>query len=274
MLLRLLNDFLGKPQFPGDGEGIALAGDADQQVIGGAQALHIKLAACVLHSRSGQSVHLQLAVVGGGHGPDPPPVEAVQDCDGQSRPFRGISPGAQLVKEHQGMFIHVPEEGDDVGHMRRKSTQALLNALLVPDVGEHIVEHRQLAAVQGGDMKPGLSHQGEKAHRLKGHRLPAGIGTGDDQKIEGVSQRNGDGDYLLLVQERMTALPDMDAPFCVEYGSGGVHFQGQGPFGKNEIQLCQQGVIRMDGIGILCRVSAQAGKDHLDLFLLLAVEFF
>ena len=154
------------------------------------------------------------------------------------------------------MFIHVPEEGDDVGHMRRKGTQALLNTLLVPDVGEHIVEHRQLAAVQGGDMKPGLSHQGEKAHRLKGHRFSAGIGTGDDQKIEGVSQRDGNGDHLLLVQEGMTALPDVDAPFCVEYGSGGVHFQGQGPFGENEIQLCQQGVIRMDGIGMLCRVSA------------------
>ena len=71
----------------------------------------------------------------------------------------------------------------------------------------------------------------------------------------------------------MTALPDVDAPFCVEYGSGGVHFQGQGPFGENEIQLCQQGVIRMDGIGMLCRVSAETGKDHLDLFLLLSVEF-
>ena len=46
----------------------------------------------------------------------------------------------------------------NIGHVGGEGTQALLNALLVPDVREHILKHGQLGAVEGGDVKLSLIH--------------------------------------------------------------------------------------------------------------------
>ncbi len=93
----------GRPSFAGDGKGVALAGDADEQPVGGAQGLHVEFAAGIFHPGCGQGEDLQLAVVGGGHGADALPVEMLQDGDGQRRALRGIGARAQLVEEHQAV---------------------------------------------------------------------------------------------------------------------------------------------------------------------------
>ena len=46
--------------------------------------------------------------------------------------------------------------------MRGEGTQALLNALLIPDVRIDLMENGKLRTVQGGNMKAGLPHQAEK----------------------------------------------------------------------------------------------------------------
>ena len=51
--LGVFDHALVQPQPPGDGEGIGLARYADQQPVGGAQRLHVELAAGVLHPRRG-----------------------------------------------------------------------------------------------------------------------------------------------------------------------------------------------------------------------------
>ena len=47
------DDVLRQPQPPGDGKGVGLAGNADQQPVGGGQCLHVELAGGVLHPRRG-----------------------------------------------------------------------------------------------------------------------------------------------------------------------------------------------------------------------------
>ena len=68
VLLGLLDDIVRQAQLGGDGKGVALSRDADEQPVGGAQGFHVKFAAGVFHPRGGEGKYLQLAVVGGGDG--------------------------------------------------------------------------------------------------------------------------------------------------------------------------------------------------------------
>ena len=130
-------DLLRQPQLGGDGEGVALPGDADQQPVGGLQGLHVELAAGILHKGGGEGVDLQLAVVGGGHGADAPVVEVVQHRDGQGRALGGVCPRPQLIEEAERIRVRMVQDVDDALHMGGEGGQALLDALLVPDVRVH-----------------------------------------------------------------------------------------------------------------------------------------
>ena len=77
-------------------------------------------------------------------------------------------------------------------HVRREGRQALLDALLVADVGEHLLEDRHPRAGVGGDMQAALRHQRQQAHGLERHRLAAGVRAGDQQDAEAAAQLDGD----------------------------------------------------------------------------------
>ena len=104
---RILDDVIRQPQLSGYGKCIALSRNADEQVVGGAKAFHVKLAACIFHTGSGQGEHLQLAVVGGSHGADVPIMEIGKDGDSQRSSLCGVRTCPQLVEEHQGAFVHI-----------------------------------------------------------------------------------------------------------------------------------------------------------------------
>ncbi len=76
------------------------------------------------------------------------------------------------------------QKGHDVRHVGGEGAEALLNALLVADVREHLGKDGQFGAVQGRDVKACLAHQGEKPHGFQGDRLSAGVGAGDDEQIK------------------------------------------------------------------------------------------
>ena len=101
------DNVVGQAQLGGNGEGVALAGNADKESVGGLQGLHVEFAAGVLHKGGGEGVDLQLAVVGGGHGADASVVEVVQDGNGQGRSLRGVRACAQLVKEAEGIHVRM-----------------------------------------------------------------------------------------------------------------------------------------------------------------------
>ena len=135
-------------------------------MIGGPQGLHIELAGGVLYALLVGGVDLQLRVVGGGgdHGPLLPGV--LDDGDGQSRALGGVGARAQLVKEDEGVLVALGEDADDVGHVGGEGGEILLNALLVADIGQNVAEHRQAAAVGGGDVQAALVHGRQQADGL------------------------------------------------------------------------------------------------------------
>ena len=54
------------------------------------------------------------------------------------------------------------QNGNDARHVRRKGAQALLDALLVADVGKYFRENGKLGAVERRNVQACLSHQREK----------------------------------------------------------------------------------------------------------------
>ena len=133
------------------GKGVALSRHADKQPVGGPQGFHVKFAAGVFHPRGGEGKYLQLAVVGGGDGGGSLSCEgAGEDGHGQGGSLGGIRAGPQLVKEHQGTAVRLLPEGHNVGHMGGEGTEALLNALLIPDIREHLMEQGQPGVLPGG----------------------------------------------------------------------------------------------------------------------------
>ena len=94
-----LDDVLRQTQPPGDGEGVGLAGDADEEAIGGTEGLHVELTGGVLHPGGGHGVQLQFGVVGGGHDLGAQAPGLLDDGSCQRRTLHWVGAGAQLVEE-------------------------------------------------------------------------------------------------------------------------------------------------------------------------------
>ena len=113
-----------------------------------------------------------------------PCCEMLQDGDGQGGALSGIRAGPQLVEEHQAVRGDMLQKGHDVCHVGGEGAEALLNALLVPDVREHIGKYAQLGAVQGRDVEACLAHQGEKPNGFQGDCLSSCVGACDDEQVK------------------------------------------------------------------------------------------
>ena len=111
--------------------------------------------------------------------------------------------------------------------MRREGRKALLDALLIADVGKNGRENAHGAAVVAGDVQPALRHQAEKAQRLEAHRLAAGVGAGDDERIKAAAQLNVDGHGLRRVEQRVARMAQVNAAVLFDLRAHGVHLVAQ-----------------------------------------------
>ena len=107
--------------------------------------------------------------------------------------------------------------------MGGEGTEALLDTLLVPDIRIHFFVHPQVGAVESRDMQPRLSHQGKQSHRFQGHGLAAGVGPGNNQQVVCLSQRNVNGNHLVLRNQRVASFLDMNI-ILVKQRLASLHF--------------------------------------------------
>ena len=66
-------------------------------------------------------------------------------CPGQGQSFLRVGAGAQLIKQDQVARGGAFQDAHDIGHVRRKRAQALLDALLVADIGVDCFKQGELA---------------------------------------------------------------------------------------------------------------------------------
>ena len=91
-----------KTQPAGNRQGIAAAGDAPLQAIGGGEGFHIEGHRGILKARIGVLERLELAEVGSGDREPGPLGQLTQQRRRQGRTLGGIGAGPHLIEQHQG----------------------------------------------------------------------------------------------------------------------------------------------------------------------------
>ena len=147
----------------------------------------------------------------------------------------------------------------------------MLYALLVAYVRQDVAEHREIAAVIGGDMEAALVHGGKKADGLDRHGFTAGIGSGYHQGVEALPQLQADGHGLGLVQQWMPG-PAQDYALALHGGALAAELIGQLGLGKDKVQAHQDLKVRGDIVPVLGAVGGELRQDALYLQLLLGGE--
>ena len=142
-LPRRVDQVFRQPQPPADFKGVALSRHPDAQPVGRPQRFHVELHGGVLHALRRQGKSLQFAVVGRRERSHADVKQPGQDALCQRRAFGGVRARAQFVKQHQVPGRHLVHDLHDVRHVPAEGAQALFDALLVADIREHLLEHRQ-----------------------------------------------------------------------------------------------------------------------------------
>ena len=156
------------------------SGNADLQFVGGLERGFVEADRGIEHAWGIRGIDLERSVVRGDDGHAADAAEMSGDGDGESGAFFGIGGGAEFIEQDQRIRGRGAGDEIDVGDVRGKRREILLNRLIVADVGEDGVENRQFGAV-GGDGNAGLRHQSEQANGFQRHRFAAGVGAGDDE---------------------------------------------------------------------------------------------
>ena len=190
------------------------------------------------------------------------------DSHRQRRPLNRVGTSAQLVKQHQRTRSDLMHNGHDVDHVRGESRQRLLNTLLVSQIHLNVIVQADAGRLVARDMQPSLRHQGKQPQRLERHRLAAGVGTRDDQRIKILPQRQVNGHNLLLVNQRMACLHQIHLPPLGQVRRHALHARGQLPAGKRECEIVDVPVVQPDRIRRIADQRRQLGKDALHLALL------
>ena len=107
-------------------------------------------------------------------------AEEVGDGNGQRGAFFRVGGRTEFVEQHQRMRRGMVRDEIDVGDVRGKRRQVLLDGLIVADIGEDGVEDGQLGAI-GGNRNSRLRHQRQQANRFQRDGLAASIGAADDE---------------------------------------------------------------------------------------------
>ena len=113
-----------------------------------------------------------------------------------------------------------------------KGGKALLDALLVADVGEDAGKNAHRAAVARGNVQSALRHQAEETERFETDGLAAGVGACDDEGIEAAAHLNVDGHGLGGIEQRMAGAAEGNAAVRADLGPRGVHLVAQLAAGK------------------------------------------
>ena len=186
--------------------------------------------------------------------------------------LRRVCPCAKLIEQHQRVIRHLIHNFHDIRHVCRKGTQALLNALFIPDAREHIIKHRQLRIIKCRNMQSCLPHQRKQPQGFQGNRFPAGVRACNHQRGKFLPQINICRHNLFRVKQRMSALVDIDVALCIKQGLCPIHGKGKICLCKNKVKLRQQFQIPLNRKRI-CRHHIRKGNQNLfDFFLFLRLQ--
>ena len=206
--------------------------------------------------------------MGGGGDQRPFGAGVLDDGDGQRRALHRVGTGSQLIKQDQAVVVRLPQNFHGVGHVGGEGGQALLNGLLVADVRQNPVKHPHGGATVGGNMQAALRHQAQKPQGFQRHRLAAGVGAGDHQRVVIAAQLHRHRYGLGPVQQRMPRPFQGNGAPPYYLRAAAVHGIAQLRPGKDHIQMHQHVVVQQDVLHGVSALGGQLPQNALDLLFL------
>ena len=194
--------------------------------------------------------------------------QALEDGHGERRTFLRIRAGAEFVDEDEVICARLVEDGNDMRHVRGKRRKALLDALLVADVGKDIVVKRNRRALLDRQKAAALRHEHEEAERLHADGLAARIRSRDEQHGKARAELDVNRHDLFSWDERMACGKQMRLASCGQLWLRGFHTEREARFCKREIDLREDVGIRCERVLLLLHLMRQALEDARDLTLL------
>lgn len=94
----------------------------------------------------------------------------------QCRALSRVSTRAQFVEQHQIIRRHLVHDGHNRRHMPGEGGQALLDGLLVANIGEHLLKYRQLRPQIRRDLQARLQPPRRQTNRFHVTVLPPVFG--------------------------------------------------------------------------------------------------
>ena len=267
-----LQNVLRQAQLPGNGEGVGLARNANEQLISGLEGLYVELAGGIDDALGSHGIQLQLSIVCRGNDPAVHLPAELNNGHGQCSTLCRVRTGTQLIKQDQGVSVTLRHHIYDGSHVAGEGGQALGNGLLITNICQDRIKGGERTAVSGRNVQTALCHQGQKSHRFQGHGFAAGVGACNNHGIKITAQADGDRYHLLGVDERMPRLPQIHPALIVHQRSPGLHPVSKLGFGKDHIQLYQHGMVQIDILSMGSSLSRQLCQDPLDLLFLLDLQ--
>ncbi len=196
-------DHGGRKADPGgdlDGRGAARGAQVD--LVGGEEPLGVEADPGVRVALVHQGQRLELVEVGGDEHGGALLHQALQDGGGQGRTFSRVGVGGDLVHQHQRAGDGAGEHVLHRGEVRGEGGEVLGQVAALVHGGVHLQVERQPRSQGGRDGQACPQEEGRHAHRGDGHRLPAAVGAGDDERAARRLQAHVAGDHLLALQHQ------------------------------------------------------------------------
>ncbi len=243
-----LDEALGHAQALGDVDGVAHAGLADAQVIGGAVRLGVELDAAVLGPRARERKGLEGADVRGGDAAAAAAQQLVENGLADGGALVRVGTGADLVDQDERPGAGFVQHLHLATQMGAEGAERLLHALLIADVDEDVLEDAHDGAPLDGNGHAGLGHERQQADRLERDGLSAGVGAGDDQQVEIVAEAIVDRDDAVLrlaaaaaalhqvEQQRVAGAAYGDDRLVLDHRAAQVERLREAPLGGDQIE--------------------------------------
>ena len=121
----------------------------------------------------------------------------IQQGNCQDSSFSGVCACAYFIEQNQSPVVRSVQDLHNLPHMGRESTEVLLNALLVSDIGVYLPVDGDRRIRTGRNVHTALGHEGKKANCLEHYGLSPGVRACNQQQIKVFSQPHINRYYLI-----------------------------------------------------------------------------
>ena len=202
---RLCHHVFRQPGAACNVDGVAFAGNAHEQAVGGAQGTRVEFNGGVHAALVGIAVVFEDAVVRGNNHKGTPRNKHVERSHCDCAAFLRVGAASQFVQKDKAAAVGFVYHLRNFFHVGRERAQRFVDGLLVADVRKHGAEDGQTRAFFRGDGKARLVQQGKERDGLERNGFAAGVRPGDDEHLFAVHK--ADVNRHCLVAEQRVACP-------------------------------------------------------------------